>query len=63
MGKMYGEEPKYFDIAAIYEIKFPPSLWNNLTDIQTKLAKKKGHSELKLEDNVQGYKFSPIITE
>ncbi|MCE8163127.1 MAG: AAA family ATPase [Candidatus Moeniiplasma glomeromycotorum] len=63
MTKFYGGEPNYFDAAAIYEIKFPPSLWNNLDDKQQELAKKKGHSELKLKDEVQSYKFSPLITE
>ena len=45
------------------KLKFPPSLWSNLTDKQQELAKKKGHSELKLKDEVQNYKFSPLITE
>ncbi|CAG8657857.1 9273_t:CDS:2 [Ambispora gerdemannii] len=66
MSKMYGGEPDYFDIAAIYEIKFPPSLWNNLTEEQKELAKKKGHSELKLKDEVQNYKFTrpnPVRSE
>ncbi|RIA80674.1 hypothetical protein C1645_838286 [Glomus cerebriforme] len=55
--KLYGDEPNYFDIAAIYEIKFPPSLWSSLTEKQQELAKKKGHSELKLKEEVQNYKF------
>ena len=63
LGKIYGEEPKYFDIAAIYKISFPPSLWNELTDKQKELAKKKGHGELKLRDEVADYKFSDPILE
>jgi hypothetical protein len=63
MTKKYGGEPNYFDVAAIYEIKFPPSLWNNLTDKQQELAKEKGHSELELKDEVQTYKFGSLITE
>jgi len=40
MTKLYGGvEPDYFDIAAIYKINFPPSLWNELTEKQKELAK------------------------
>ncbi|CAI2186050.1 16283_t:CDS:2 [Funneliformis geosporum] len=62
MAKMYGGiEPDYFDIAAIYEIKFPPSIWSELTEKQKELAKEKGHSELKLKDEVQDYKFKDKV--
>ena len=63
LGKIYDGEPKYFDIAAIYKISFPPSLWNELTEKQKELAKKKGHEELKLRDEVADYKFNDSITE
>ena len=63
MGKMFGEEPNYFDAKAIYRIQFPPSLWNNLTEEQKTLAQQNGHGELTLREEVKDYKFSPLIEE
>ena len=56
-------EPSYFDARAIYRIQFPPSLWSDLSDEQKTLAQQNGHGELILRDEVQGYKFSPLIEE
>lgn len=58
-----GEEPAYFNAKAIYKISFPLSLWNELTNKQRELAKKEGHNELELRDEVSEYKFNDLIEE
>src|SRR3954465_14548555 len=63
MIKMSGQEPPYFDAKAIYRIQFPPLLWSDLPEEQKQLAQQNGHGELNLRDEVQNYKFSPLIEE
>lgn len=60
MSDIMKKEPEYFNIAASYKIKFPPSLWNSLTEKQKKHKKAE---ELKLGDDVPTYKFSELITK
>jgi len=60
MKDIMNREPEHFNVAASYKIKFPPSLWNDLTEEQK--AHKKAN-ELKLKDEVQNYKFSSLIEE
>ena len=63
MTRIMGEEPNHFSINAIYKIKFPPSLWNDLSEKQKQLAKSKGYGELTLRDQVQDYRFNALVDE
>ena len=54
------KEPEKFDVAATYKIKFPPSLWNDLTE---KERKHKKAEQIILGDDVPTYKFSSLIEE
>lgn len=52
------KEPKKCVFGASYEIKFPPSLWNNLSEEQKKHEKAK---ELTLDEKVESYTFNPKV--
>ena len=60
MKEIMRKEPEQFNIAASYTIKFPPSLWNDLTEEEKRHKKAE---ELKLGDDVPTYKFSTLIEE
>ena len=49
-----------FNISAPYNIYFPPSIWNELTDEQKSFSKGK---ELKLEEDTKNFKYNNSITE
>ena len=52
-----------FDVAADYNIHFPPYLWNKLSDEQQKLAKSKGHSELELDTKTRSFRWNKLIED
>jgi len=51
-------EPRKCIFGASYKIKFPPSLWNELTEEQ---KNNKKAEELKLREEVENYTFNPKI--
>jgi hypothetical protein len=52
------KEPKRCNFGASYKIKFPPSLWNELSEEQ---KSNKKAEELKLREEVENYTFNPKI--
>jgi len=59
-----GEEKiDIFNVAADYTIHFPPSLWNNLTEEQRKLALSKGHGVLELDEKTKSFRFNELVED
>lgn len=59
-----GEENiNIFDVAADYNIHFPPSLWKELTNEQKKSAESNGHGELELDEKTKSFRWNSTIED